>query len=84
MGYKKLDKNSRPHVLTRLAVEKNTTPEALVTDALTKRGSILGAAKELGVATGTIYHHLRKMNLTVKRNQSIELEKEDALDTANA
>jgi len=83
MNNKKLDKNSRPHVLTRLAMAQNTTPVALVTAALTKRGSVLGAAKELGVATGTIYHHLRKMNLTVKRNQSIELEKEHDFESTN-
>lgn len=84
MVNKLLKRDTRPHVLSRMAKERGTTVEMLIKGALNERGSVLGAAKLLGVSANTIYHHLRKRNLTVKRTQLITLEKEHVLEQPDA
>lgn len=46
--------------LTEIARERGKTVNQLVKEAVEKRGSILGAAKELGVTQATINYHLGK------------------------
>lgn len=61
--------------LKDVADAKGKTVRQMVIDAVNKRGSILGAAKELDVSPTTIRYHLEQagMKLTVK--QIVKLEK---------
>ncbi len=49
--------------LFKVASEQGKTVQALVIEAVEKRGSIFGAAKELGVTQATIEYHLGKAGL---------------------
>lgn len=60
--------------LTEIADAQGKTVRELVVDAVEKRGSILGAAKELDVSPTTIRYHLQQagMKLTVKHIVKLE------------
>lgn len=60
--------------LTEVADAEGVTVRQLVIDAVNKRGSILGAAKELDVSPTTIRYHLDQagMKLTVKTIVKLE------------
>lgn len=60
--------------LTDMATAEGKTVRQMVIDAVNKRGSILGAAKELDVSPTTIRYHLEQagMKLTVKTIVKLE------------
>lgn len=60
--------------LTEVAEREGKTVSELVIEAVKKRGSILGAAKELDVAPTTIRYHLQHagMKLTIKTIVTVE------------
>lgn len=61
-------------VLSERAKQEGKTVREIVMDAVKKRGSILGAAKELDVSPTTIRYHLEQagMKLTVKTIVKLE------------
>lgn len=67
---------TRPNTLTRRATAEQTTPQALILDALTRRGSVLGAAQDLNVTPNTVRYWLTKMGMKATTRYAVTLERE--------
>lgn len=61
--------------LTELAEKRGKTVQQLVVEAVEKRGSLLGAAKELDVSPNTIRYHLAQAGVKLTIEHTVKLEK---------
>lgn len=59
---------TRKGILEQVAKEKGKTVRQLVLDTVKRRGSVLGAAKALGVSQSTISYHLAKAGYIIKHS----------------
>lgn len=54
------------HKLTQRAVLEGKSIETILIEALKKTGTVTGAARELQVNTGTVRHHMKRLDLAVE------------------
>ena len=61
--------------LDSVAKAQGKTVQQLIVEAVEKRGSLLGAAKELDVAPNTIRYHLAQAGVKLTIEHTVKLEK---------
>lgn len=61
-----------PGKLNKLAEDQNVSVRELIIAAIKARGSVQAAATYLGVTPNTIYHHIKRLNITINRKTLVE------------
>ncbi len=61
--------------LTEVAKSQGVSVQDLILAAVEKRGSLLGAAKELDVSPNTIRYHLHQAGMKLTIEHTVKLEK---------
>lgn len=61
-----------PGKLNKLADERGVSVRDLIISAIETGGSVLAAARSLGVTQNTIQHHIKTKNITINRKTLVE------------